>query len=85
LTEIANYNGANKQFPWHEAGSIKWETITGYASSFQVLCKKADNTWHLLSVVDVLKELTGYTLANAQSIGKDAADTPEWQDDTVCA
>jgi hypothetical protein len=85
LTEAANYSGADRQFFWHESGVINWETITGYASSFQVLCKKADNTWHLLSVVDVLKELTGYTLANAQSIGKDAADTPEWQDDTVCA
>jgi hypothetical protein len=84
LTEIADYDGTKNQFPWHRTGTIEWESITGYDATKIQLLGHDTGVWHLKTVAEWLALLPGYTLANAQSIGKDAADTPEWQDDDTC-
>jgi len=56
------------------------------SASFRVLVAdgntESDIKW--VSVESVLQELAGWTAGNNQSIGHDASDTPEWQDDGSC-
>lgn len=43
-----------------------------------------DGKASLRTIRELLKKLEGYVLENAQSIGKDENEEPEWQDDSTC-
>ena len=72
-------DGAN--FHWFLRGRVGFST-----SEFRLLASEgnteSDIKW--LSIESALQELAGYVSGNNQSIGHDASDTPEWQDDGSC-
>jgi len=57
---------------------------TGYSSTELRIPVKDGATWKWMSIVDLLKELTGWDSGDDQSIGHDSAGDPEWQDDSTC-
>lgn len=96
--EIANYDSAKNMLVGHAAGDttkpvveyktvVDWlETVPDWSNSTpQVLISDggADgNEVRWATISEMLSLLTGYTLEDEQSIGKDADTGPEWQDDT---
>lgn len=96
--EIANYDSAKNMLIGHAAGDttkpvieyktvVDWlETLPDWSNSTPLVLISdggADgNEIRWATISEMLSLLTGYTLANEQSIGKDAGTGPEWQDDT---
>jgi len=96
--EIANYDSAKNMLIGHAAGDttkpvieyktvVDWlETLPDWSSTIPlVLIGDGGNDGNEIrwaTISEMLSLLTGYTLANEQSIGKDAGTGPEWQDDT---
>jgi hypothetical protein len=96
--QIANYDSAKNMLIGHAAGDttkpvieyktvVDWlETLPDWSSTIPlVLISDGGNDGNEIrwaTISEMLSLLTGYTLANEQSIGKDSGTGPEWQDDT---
>jgi hypothetical protein len=96
--EITNYDSAKNMLIGHAAGDttkpvieyktvVDWlETLPDWSSTIPlVLIGDGGNDGNEIrwaTISEMLSLLTGYTLANEQSIGKDSGTGPEWQDDT---
>lgn len=90
----AQYNeqvGTDKTDRWDSGDAANhWFIMCGHPNfdntKFQLLVNDgtgvSDMQW--MTLVDVLKTLTGWSATDDQSIGHDDSDDPEWQDDGTC-
>lgn len=85
LTEEPAHDLGGCQLLIHLPGEAwKWITASGYDNTKNQLLGQMEGTWIFMEIADWLNLLAGRVGGNDQSIGHDANDATEWQDDVEC-